>query len=333
MQMQPRVLYNLLRMNWLVDSSVEAEPWQVEDYRALSFDDLFGRLEDHKVFLDRASFLAYAEESDSPEDLTDHILSDRDELDVREHDQVYLVMFELWRRLVPEHLCLTVFCDELDHQVSLYDRGELSDGEALQDAVAGLQQVLDENVDEGGEPEEVFNSISEICANNLEGFLYDYATDQLDQNEGDYAAELIEGFYRYVSDTRWFDFLKARMLVESDLTAANKLFAQLIVQISEGEPDLDFCLELMVFMVQGGERKLFIALVTLTLKWLKTEDDFQELLSICVDYYARLDYDWEEESIQAILDTYVDQAPDVELDPNNPHIQQLLDVMHQRTLT
>ncbi len=48
---------------------------------------------------------------------------------------------------VAERLCLSVFCDELDHQINLYDSGEIERPEAIPDVLANLQEVLDENTD------------------------------------------------------------------------------------------------------------------------------------------------------------------------------------------
>ena len=36
MQIERRALYNLMRMNWQIDPSLPAEPWQVEDYRVFT---------------------------------------------------------------------------------------------------------------------------------------------------------------------------------------------------------------------------------------------------------------------------------------------------------
>ena len=55
MELERRTLYNLLRINWLVDSKLNVQPWQVEDYRALSLETLFHKLQKLGFFLDRVS--------------------------------------------------------------------------------------------------------------------------------------------------------------------------------------------------------------------------------------------------------------------------------------
>ncbi len=331
MHIQRRALYNSLRQNWLLDPEIDVADWQIEDYRGLPVEVLLRRLTELGLPLDRHSFVAFADEYDSPEDLTDQFLLDRDDLDGAGQDQLYLLIFELWRRLLPERLCLSVFCDELDHQINLYDRGELERPESIQDELANLQEVLDENADQGVEPIEAFKAICDACANGLEAFLYDFISDQLDEGNVSYAAELVDGFYNYIHDTQWFDFLRARILVDTDPTAANSLFAKLISDI-EDDPNLEFCLEILAYMVQGGERTLFVSLISQVLPWIGREEDFQELLSICVDFYRRLDYEWEEQALQAILDSRSHLLSDDDVADDDAHRKELLRVLEKRAV-
>jgi hypothetical protein len=175
-----RALYNLLRMNWLNEPTLSVESWQVEDYRSLPLPDLFERLKQFNIQLDRVSFIAYADECDSPEDLTEHLIGDRN-LPTAQEDQVYLLIFELWRRLMSEKPSLSILCNELDHQIFLYDRHELDNPLALQDALTHFIEILDENVDEGIPPEQAFKLISPYFANDMETFLYDFIAEQIDE--------------------------------------------------------------------------------------------------------------------------------------------------------
>src|SRR5438128_2674617 len=117
MQIERRALYNSLRLNWLQDPAISVEPWQVEDYRSFSIEKIFEQLKQKNIHLNKASFVALAENADTPEDLTDDLLADSD-LDAAAQDYIYLHIFELWRTLIPEKTCLSIFCDELDHQIS-----------------------------------------------------------------------------------------------------------------------------------------------------------------------------------------------------------------------
>ncbi len=331
MEMQRKALYNLLRLNWLLEPDIDVAYWQVEDYRSLSIETLFKRLEKQHIDLDRNSFLAFAESYSSPEELAEDLTEEADESDesIQEQDRAYLLIFELWRRLAPEKLCLSVFCDELDYQVSLYDSGEMENAEGLQDALASLQDILDQNVDEGASSEEAFVSVVEGCANNIEDFIYDFTADQIDSENDTYAFELIEGFYPYVEDKKWFDFLKARLLLNTDTLDGNRLLRKLLDEASEDE-DLEFHLEVLSSMIDGGERDLFVKLVESTIPLIELEEEFQELLGICAEYYQRLDYDWEEKEIHKILDQRQTRLLDAEVHAADLHKGQLLTVVLNR---
>ena len=134
MQMQRHALYNLLRMNWKEHKDLDVEPWQVEDYRKLSLEALFKRLSDLSISLDRVSFLAFADDLDTPEDFADS-LNDESDNDPMVQDQIYLLIFELWRRLIPEKQSLSIFCDELDRRIEMYD-SDTEDADAVKFTVS-----------------------------------------------------------------------------------------------------------------------------------------------------------------------------------------------------
>ncbi|MCB1119646.1 MAG: hypothetical protein KDK65_06775, partial [Chlamydiia bacterium] len=179
-------------MNWLRDNQENVEPWQVEDYRSLSLKQLFERLSERQIHLDQERFFEAAQSFDSPEDLVDAI---GQSLNVagKELDAVYLLIFELWRRLLPEKQSLSLLCDELDNLIHAYDQGNLFHLEKLQDALANLVVVIEDNAEEEEEdPATLFNAVMQNLANDLVAFLYDMITDQIDLGEVDYAEELYE---------------------------------------------------------------------------------------------------------------------------------------------
>jgi hypothetical protein len=294
-----RALYNSLRMSWLLDQEMAVEPWQVEDYRTMSNEAIFERLSLQDINLDRHSFQQITDEYESPEELSDHLLEHLD-ADPRSRDQVYLLIFELWRRFLPEKPSLTIFCDELDHQIQLYDTGNAQNAEAIQDTIANLKVVLDENVDQGGDPVEVFQMIAASCANDVESFLYDFMAEQIDVKNFSYAAELLDAFEDYVTDIKWFEFLRVRQLAATDPESAIALLNK-VVKESREEPDLEFNLEILAFLVQGGDETIFRSLLKQTIPLLQSEEDFQDLLMICADFYHLLDHDHIEQKIQTIL--------------------------------
>ncbi|MBA3816646.1 MAG: hypothetical protein H0X29_09060 [Parachlamydiaceae bacterium] len=312
-------------MNWVMDPTIDVEPWQVEDYRSLPIDEIFERLDDKSIHLDKMTFIAFADNVDSPEDLADGLLEDSKE-DVASHDQVYLMIFELWRRLLPEKPSLSIFCDELDQQIHLCDSGQVKNIEPIQDALANLQVILDENYDEGADPIEAFNCIDDGCANNVESFLYDYIAEQIDNGNNSYAIELLDGFSGYMREAKWFDFLRARVLSSTDPIEANKMMQRLITKAVK-DPNFEYNLELLSFLVSVGEKETFDRLVKISLPLIQLEEDFQDLVAISADFFHRLDRESVENTLQNILNMREKIPLYKNFDPKDPQLASFVKVI------
>lgn len=322
MKIEKRALYNLMRMNWLMNPSIVAEPWQVEDYRTLPIEKIFDRLKAHEIRLDKSSFLAFAAEVDTPEELNDFLLDDT-EADVVTQDQVYLLVFELWRRLITDRPSLSIFCDELDYQIHEYDATDGANSEHMQDVIGNLQEILDENSDQGGAPADIFKSICSDCANDVENFLYDYISDHLAAGHDLYVSELLDGLTPYISDVKWFGLLRAQLLASQDSSSSQDLAQQLIEYYGNGG-DVEFNLELLTFIVHGGDQASFVSLVKKTLPLLTIEDEFQSLLGICMDFYRRSDKEKKEKEIEKMLTRRSHLHLEGDLKPKDPQYAELL---------
>jgi hypothetical protein len=293
--LQTKALYNLLRLNASEDPTLKADPWALEDLRALPLEELFSRLKQFQVQFDRRAFVQFSEQCDTPEELCDLLLPDDAEENAR--DPFYLIVFELWRRLIPEKQSLSIFCDELDYRIALYDQGNLENDELIQDALANLLEVFDENADSGADPEEILVAISDYCAHDIESFLYDYTSDLLDSGNSLYASELIEGFSIYATEPLWFDFLRVRLLAFTDIGDANLAMHRLL----EVELELPLLLEMVRFLSANGEHELFKLAVKKTLPLLESEEELIEVIRLTADFYRRLDEDAKEKEAQKIL--------------------------------
>lgn len=293
--LQTKALYNLLRLNASEDSAMKADSWALEDLRSLPVEELYHRLSLHKVQLDKRSFIHFAQECDTPEELVDLLLPDEALEEVR--DPFYLLVFELWRRLVPEKQSLSVFCDELDYRITLYDEGQLENDELVQDALANLLEVLDENADTGVDPQDILNGISDYCAHDVESFLYDYVSELLDSGNALYAAELIEGFASYVTEPLWFDFLRVRLIAFTDIGEANLQMHALIRQ----ELEVLLLLEVLRFLSANGDPNLFKLAVKKALPLLTDQNELIEIIGWIADFYRRLDEDEKEKGVQKFL--------------------------------
>jgi len=291
--LQTKALYNLLRLNAKEDPSIPIEPWIAEDLREASLDELWGKLAELKIPLDRTRLTQFASECDSPEMLTDLLLG---ETQADRYDELYLILFELWRRFFPERASLSIFCDELDHQIKLYDSGKLESDEAIQDGLANLLEILEEHVDHEMSPKDAFSSILEYFANDVPLFLYDYITDLLDQGNLRYGSELLEEFAPYLLDPVRFGVLEARLLSETDVIQANHQIRALLEQPLE----LDLLFEVVQLIAAVGEHDLFQAAIKKLLSLVQEPEDQEEMMDLTLEYYRRLDLEELEQAVSKI---------------------------------
>lgn len=313
--METRALYNSLRASWQLDPTLPVKLWQVADYRSYSLEQLFAGLAQLDINLTRSLFSQLAEESESPEDLSETLLPD--EIDSSEEaDKIYLLVFELWRRLLPAKQSISLFCDELDYQIELFDTGKVTSAEGIEDCIANLQSLLNENADDGTEPHILFQSIVQGCAHDLEGFLYDFISSQIDNQNFLYAIEMIEGLKPYVIDSKWFNFLHAKALAHSDVEEFRKRMHQLI-KSGQKKPDLEFSLEMLSYVAKKGEDRLFLTLVQETIQLLEIEEDFWDLLASCEEFFHFEDNEKKEHQVAEILERRLKNSSEQVINKND----------------
>ncbi|NGX52274.1 MAG: hypothetical protein KR126chlam5_00570 [Candidatus Anoxychlamydiales bacterium] len=298
MQFQTKALYNFLRFTSCHNKSLKVKKWQIEDLRVLKENKLFESLKNLGFNLNKEYFLKYANEADSPEDLVDLLAAEKEG---ESKDRIYLVLFELYRRFFSEKRCISIFADELDHRIFLYDSDELYNDELLQNSLANLKNILDSNVDFGVDQKEAFKGLLQYLAHDLENFLFDYISDQIDAKNEVYALELIDGYYPYISKTLWFDFLKAKLKALDDISSSNEIIEKVLSNLKL-KPNIHLQFRILKFMVGLGDRNLFMKTFKQTAEHLKKENELKSILNILADFYIRLDRDDLEKKILDIID-------------------------------
>lgn len=321
--MDRRAYYTYLRMQKEQDPSLEVEDWQVDDYRCMDLQTLFSLLEDQDISLDKQSFLRIAESHETPEQMTDDLVDDVDEA---LWDRIYLLIFELWRRLVPEKLSLPLFCDELDHQILIYDQNGPVNQEAIGDAFAHFEMVLDENLDAGADVREVFATISDEMANDLESFLFDYISEQIDLGNESFSQELIEIFGPCVEGSKWFEVLKVRLIARKNLAEAERQSGRL-VEMTVQDEDLEFVMEVLYTLVQGGDSKSFKKVAKHASSLIETEQDLQDLLEVSADFFNCMDCEAEEKRVNQAIAARQSRTLDQKVDMSDPELQDLFSEM------
>ncbi len=270
--MHTRALYHLLRHSPSQDTPI----WAREDFRDLELSELFKRLATLHVVLDTASFLAFAREADSPEELVELLLEEP-------QDHAYLLLFELWRKLLADRPTLSIFCDELDRRIDVYERGE--GDELLQDALAELAEWLQEQVDTGIKPHKVWEEVSEHLAHDLETFLYDYMASWLDEGNIEYPKELLEEFSPYFPKSAWFELLRASF-------ATTRADAERHVRaVLATECELGLLLDVIRFLIPFDHAAVLRAAFEKMEPLIKTKEELVELCDLLAEHYRRVDDD------------------------------------------
>ncbi|MBI5274226.1 MAG: hypothetical protein HY860_04145 [Chlamydiales bacterium] len=301
-----RALFNLLRLKYRNQQlPTSLEQWQIEDYRAMNTEALFHRLLFLGVSLDLEAFKLYTASCDSPEKLL-YYLSAKEENDSSKL-QIYLIVFELWRRFVPEKQSLSILTDEIDHKIEQHYQGELEEDQA-QVMFVTLEDIFDQAVDEGQPPKGVFVALSNYMAHNLEHFLYDYIGKMIAQNKDLTASELIDGFYPYIQQETAFDLLKVKLLAKADVEEATIAAQRLSEKIIE-EKNKSLAFDLIQFLAQEGTPEVFFQTYQKIVPLIETEKDFKQMLEIAASYYRGFDKELEEEQIQHLINSRKDIDP------------------------
>jgi hypothetical protein len=248
----------------------------------------------------------YAEPYESPEQLADFLWEKKEG-----KDEVFLLLFELWRRFLPEKQSLSILADELDYRIV--------NKEPLENILIRVEELLNELVDGGMEHHEAFQHFSGYCGQDFESFLYDHISALIDKEKLLDAAEILDDFGSFLPATPWFDFLRARILVPTDTHEANIVLKSILDELRE-EPDLDLLLEISAFLVHHGDPHLFHQAIRQTYELLTVEEDFQELLAITADYYQCIDLEKESKEIQKIFAKRKKRNLDSSLDRADPDL-------------
>ncbi|MBJ7448878.1 MAG: hypothetical protein JHC93_00790 [Parachlamydiales bacterium] len=314
--MERKALYNTLRMHLPGFPQEGQQEWQTTNFRELSIEELFNQLQRFLPTLNKKVYITYGEMFDSPEELCECFIADG-AFTPQEQDNIYLLVFEIWRKILTHKPCLSIFCDELDHQIHLYDEGS-ENGLVIQDLITQLQTMVETAKDSGEDPSKLMQAIESQCANHLESFIYDYIAEQVDEDQIDYAQELLDSFESILTDQKWFQFLRIRVLASFDYRQADVVLRDLI-EVVTNERDLEFNLQVLEFLAGWGDPQLFVGLAIETFPLVETESDLQEVLTLCGNYYSRLDFDDKEKTIVSMLkdrqcipfDTPVDKSDDL----------------------
>lgn len=261
----------------LIEAGFEIE---MGDQRALSDEELFEKLDALEISFSLPSFHEMAFSCTDPEEIVEELIPE--EKDHIRRALVYLLVFEMWRRFVKDKKNLSIFCDELDYTMLLFYEEELGNEAYLEGLIAQLEGILDEAVDSHANPQMALKAISTFFTFPLEIFLYDYIAFQLEEANDTYASKLLDGFYAYLTDPRWFDLL--RVIMAGDLEAMYERFIESLLE----NPDFGLCLETMHYLMEMEQPHSLAKILEVTLYQIETEEDIQDVVSLVGDYLKSL---------------------------------------------
>jgi hypothetical protein len=248
-------------------------------YSALSDRELFLILQKFDFHFDKETFGYFGADLESPEELFELLTVDKEK-----HEEIYLAIFELWKRVFPEKKSISLFCDELDHLIHEYDMNHLVYDELLQEKIFLLQNILDANVDSGEKPKRIFAAISDYLAHDLESFIYDYIYEQIELEKDTLASEVLDGFYPYIHEKLWFDYLRLRLFFHapSDELA---IFLSHFVESLISKPDLPLLYEFLQFLLDKNCIQLFQRVFQFVASRIEKNRDLEQMILIAVRFY------------------------------------------------
>jgi len=201
-----RSYYNILIFNDLRDGKFADGRWESFDYRQMSLSEIFFSLEKLGVYLTIESFLGYSEVIDTPEELTDKLHYENGD----SKRKIYLLVFELWRRLLPDRKTISIVCDELDHTIATYETHQADAN--LYEGLIGVLEILHRNAPFSEAPSELFKRLSLYIAHDLENVIFTYIESKIGSPEEEKMLLLLDAFLPFVGKERALKLIKLTSL-------------------------------------------------------------------------------------------------------------------------
>lgn len=285
---ESRALYYTLRKSWEKNPDFEVEKWQVTDYQELDEPTLYEEVAVFAPALDSEQFLRYASMFDSPEDMALFFAEDHED-EPKKVDRFYCALFELWKRNVHDRVCVSIFCDKLDRLIDDYHI-ELEIDTALIDVCIDELLMLLKDYSDGLESkEEVFQALAQGCANDLEGFLIEYFSEQLDEGRREYVREWIDALVDFIDDKNFFTLLYSRSFITSDPIHARSILEQLVNRLSPVD-DTDLYSEALDVAIEGGYTALVEDIAIEILSSTNSEEDISDLIESLQEFAEEVEY-------------------------------------------
>jgi hypothetical protein len=286
-EISTKALYNALRLS---EPDASLASWKTQNLRVVPLEKLFSTLTSLGLHLDKDSFLAYAEECDSPEDLLALLISDSiDRLSQEDIDHIFLLLFELFRRLIPEKKPLSIVADEIDQHIFLYDDGDDTVSEELLSLLHEYLRILQQGVDEGLTPSQAFKTSEASFAHDIARFLFDFIEERMDVEGEKWATSLLDDFQPFMPQKEWFECLRIQLSKQQNrekaLEQAAAFFEKMNLKKDEGR---SLALAIINFFAKEREKKLFLSCALRLLDVIEASEELSDLVEIMCSFLEEL---------------------------------------------
>ncbi len=201
-----RAYYNILILNKLREGKFTDAKWDCLDYRQMALSEIFFSLEKLGIYFTTDSFVSFCIEIDTPEELVDKLIYENGE----GKRKIYLLVFELWRRLLPEKKTVSIVCDELDHTIAIYEDHQAD--AKLYEGLLAVLEILHRNAQFSDAPRELFKRLTLYIAHDLENVISTYIESKIGGPEEEKIITLLNAFIPFVEEERALKLIKLTSL-------------------------------------------------------------------------------------------------------------------------
>lgn len=278
--LETKALYNTLAMLHQNEQVPKGDLWKVQDMRTCSLEALFGELRRLRVNFDQKQFYHWAAACETPEELLELVLGEEEEKS-EQADHIYLILFELWRRLAPEKRSLSIIADDIDHCIDAFDREEEVEDAQVESLLSEWGRLLDSLRDTGLTEDQALRTIEPFFAHDVPDFVIDYLLEVTGRQEASFTSLLLEKMRSHcMRESLWLKFIELKLsLHEEDLIDVRKKLGELASSVlTSRECDVELTLALCDIAFELKKDELLVRLLEKLLPCLEEDDDFEAVL-------------------------------------------------------
>ena len=288
--LETKALYNSLRMLGTGMNFSAEDSWKVEEFRQFELNALFDGLRVMGIVLNKPLFYQWSAHCETPEELLDFLFLEEgleeQSLEDEMKDHLYLLLFELWRRLIPEKRSLSLVADEIDHVIFAFDSGKEVRDEEIENAIEEWVRLLNRLQDEGHSAKEALQAMEPYFAHNVPEFIVDFLLDVTDRGDNERFLPLFEKTRIFLTSLPlWVKVIDLKFCLRDDLTLLNKKLGELVAHVltTQGvESEIIFCLCDIALELDRGE--LFIRLLERVLPDLQEREEIDIVIDLLADF-------------------------------------------------